>query len=43
MEEVALRAVFVVVGFHTPCELVDGFGKLVEALVNRVKHLFILQ
>jgi hypothetical protein len=33
MEELALRSVFVVVRFHAPGELIDGFGKLIQSLV----------
>jgi hypothetical protein len=34
MEELELRAVFVVVGLHASSELIDGFGKLIETLVE---------
>jgi hypothetical protein len=39
MEERALRAFFVVVEFHSFGELVDGFGKLMQTLVEGRERL----
>jgi hypothetical protein len=43
MEELALSAFFVVVGFHSPGELIDGFGKLVEPFVEGMAQFFVFQ
>jgi hypothetical protein len=43
MEEVALRLVFVMVDFHAPGELIDGFGKMIQTLVQRVELVLIAE